>query len=254
MKSAVYILIAALFLNSCGGKSTSTDGKKKGGKPVISAFETTEEQKTSKAAAAVLDSPKFTPTPVAPEEPIAVEDKNSPKEVIKSYTAELQTIQEDTTTKGSKREQQISQKVRKFFDFEGLSQKSLGQNWNLLSPKKQREFVTLFTGLIEKSYLTRSSKLVGNYRVSYGNEKISGNTASVACEIYKDDVDLEIVYELHKVSNTWMIYNIIFDQVNLVRNYQSQFNQIIAKNKVDGLMDIMRKKLKENNSEVDSAL
>lgn len=102
--------------------------------------------------------------------------------------------------------------------------------------------------------MRRSSKLVGNYRVSFGNEKVNGDTASVACEIYKEDVDLEIIYELHKVDNTWMIYNIIFDQVNLVKNYQTQFNQIIAKNKVAGLMDVMRKKLKENNSDVDASL
>ena len=57
-----------------------------------------------------------------------------------------------------------------------------------------------------------------------------------------------------KRSGTWMIYNIIFDQVNLVKNYQSQFNQIIAKNKLEGLMNTMRKKLKENTSEVDAAL
>lgn len=257
MKKVIYIFLALVGLASCAGKTSSTDGKKNG-KPVISAFDSTTEQKNSKAASDVLDSPRFVPSAppaeaVAPEAAAPV-DKNSPKEVIKSYTAELQVLQEDTNTQGSKREKQISDKVRRFFDFEGLSRKSLGSNWNQLTPKKQQEFVTLLTGLIEKSYLRKSSKLVGNYRVSYGNEIVKANEATVACEIYKDDVDLEIIYELHKNSNTWMIYNIIFDQVNLVKNYQSQFNQIIAKNKLDGLMDIMRKKLKENNSEVDSAL
>ncbi len=256
MKKVIYIFLAIVGLASCAGKTASTDGKKSD-KPVISAFDSTTEQKNSKAANDVLDSPRFVPSaPPAEEAPVATApiDKNSPKEVIKSYTAELQVLQEDTSAKGSKREKQISDKVRRFFDFEGLSKKSLGSNWNQLTPKKQQEFVTLLTGLIEKSYLRKSSNLVGNYRVSYGNEVVKGETASVACEIYKDDVDLEIIYELHKISGTWMIYNIIFDQVNLVKNYQSQFNQIIAKNKLEGLMNTMRKKLKENTSEVDAAL
>jgi|JI10StandDraft_1071094.scaffolds.fasta_scaffold44271_2 phospholipid transport system substrate-binding protein len=257
MKKVIYIFLALVGLASCAGKTSSTDGKKNG-KPVISAFDATTEQKNSKAASDVLDSPRFVPsTPpaeVAPPVATAPVDKNSPKEVIKSYTAELQVLQEDTSTKGSKREKQISDKVRKFFDFEGLSKKSLGSNWNQLTPKRQQEFVTLLTGLIEKSYLRKSSKLVGNYRVSYGNEVVKGEEATVACEIYKEDVDLEIVYELHKNAGSWMIYNIIFDQVNLVKNYQSQFNQIIAKNKLEGLMSTMRKKLKEDNSEVDAAM
>jgi ABC-type transporter MlaC component len=42
--------------------------------------------------------------------------------------------------------------------------------------------------------------------------------------------------------------------VNLVKNYQSQFNQIISKSGVNGLMDVMRKKLKENSSDIDNAI
>jgi phospholipid transport system substrate-binding protein len=255
MKNIVCIFVATTLLIFCAGKSTNADGKKNS-KPVISAFEeapATEVKQESKAAADVLDSPRFVPS-TTESSPEAVVDKNSPKEVIKNYTAELQTLQDDPVSKSNKREKVISEKVRKFFDFEGLSRESLGPSWNQLTPKKQKEFVSIFTGLIEKSYLRRSKNLVGNYQVSYGNEKITAGIATVACEIYKDDVDVEIVYELHKVSGIWMIYNIIFDQVNLVKNYQSQFNQIISKSGVNGLMDVMRKKLKENSSDIDNAI
>lgn len=249
MKKIILILAVAGF-TFCGGKAPVQDGKAaKKDKAVISAFETESKETKSSAATPVVDASK---APVAPTQPVVAEvavDKNSPKEVIKSYTGELQLLKDDTKIQGKKRDQEISSKVRNFFDFEGLSRQSLGTNWIQLTPRKQQEFVTLFTNLIEKSYLSRSKNLVGNYEVSYGDEKINGSKASVACKIYKEDVDVEIVYELHKVGNKWMIYNIIFDQVNLVKNYQSQFNQIIAKSKVDGLIDILRKKSKENTSE-----
>lgn len=246
----IILLLVTCSLTFCGGKAPVQNGKAaKKEKAVISAFETETKETKNSDQSPVVDTSK---APMASTQPVVAAvavNKNSPKEVIKSYTGELQLLKDDTKIQGKKRDQQISGKVRNFFDFEGLSRQSLGSNWIQLSPRKQQEFVTLFTNLIEKSYLSRSKNLVGDYEVSYGDEKVNGDKASVACKIYKEDVDVEIVYELHKVGNKWMIYNIIFDQVNLVKNYQSQFNQIISKSKVDGLIDILRKKSKENSSE-----
>lgn len=251
MKKSI-LLLALISLAFCGGKTPIEDTKKssKKDKAVISAFDAESKQVTeTKPATPVVEVAKPVESVVAASVVEKTVDKNSPKEVIKDYTGQLQTLKDDTSVQGKQRDRQLSGKVRSFFDFEGLSRQSLGSNWNSMTPRKQQEFVTLFTKLIEKSYLSRSKNLVGNYEVSYGDEKINGNNASVGCKIYKEDVDVEIVYELHKVGNKWMIYNIIFDQVNLVKNYQTQFNQIITKNKVDGLLNILRKKVKEGPSD-----
>lgn len=254
------MIIAAL--QACASKSASNMDAKKN-QPVVSVFDqpatsttastTPSETPASKPEAATPSTVNkgTTLTTVPSVEPVV---KDSPKEVIKSYTAELQTIQVNQDPKAKNRDKVISEKVRNFFDFSSLAQLSLGSNWPKLDAKTQAEYVNLFTQLIEKSYLRRSKSLVGNYKLSYGNEKIAGNKATVECNIYQNDVDLQIVYELHKISDSWMIYNIVFDQVNLVKNYQTQFNQIIAKSNVKGLLDMMRKKLKENSSDVDSAL
>ena len=174
--------------------------------------------------------------------------------MIKDYTKELQSIREDETKAKRKHDQKIAKKVRSFFDFENLAQRSLGSHRQRLSTRKRAEFSDLFIQLIERSYLQRSKNLVGDYRLSYGDEKIAGNKATVACNIHKKTLDFEITYELHKVGRKWMINNIIFDQVNLVKNYQTQFNQIIARSDIDNLLSLMRKRLGEDTTEVDSAL
>lgn len=255
----IYLLVIAVALQACASKTAGqADGKKN--QPVVSVFDQAPATSTGPAQTQDQKTPTSTTTPPAvtletvqsaTTEPA---NKNSPKEVIKSYTAELQAIQVTQDPKQKNRDKQISEKVRGFFDFKGLAQLSLGSNWTKLDPKKQAEYVNLFTQLIEKSYLQRSKSLVGNYKLSYGNEKIAGNKATVECNIYQNDVDLQIVYELHKIADSWMIYNIVFDQVNLVKNYQTQFNQIIAKSNIEGLLNMMKKKLKENSSEIDAAL
>ena len=251
------------LLQACASNSATPATAKKDDK-VVSVFNQSSETTTATPTPAVTQqattpssdaSLTTTPSVSATTSASTTPDvKGSPKDVIKSYTSELQNIKADENTKGKKRDQQIAQKVRGFFDFQSLAEMSLGTRYSQLSKKKQMDYSTLFTGLIEKSYLQRSKNLVGNYKLSYGDENITGNKASVSCNIYKEDVDLQIVYELHKVGNNWMIYNIVFDQVNLVKNYQTQFNQIIGKSGIDGLLNMMRKKLKENSSDVDANL
>lgn len=119
MKSGFYILIAMAMLASCGGKPSMVDTKKSK-KPVISAFESTNEQQESQVATAVLDSPKFIPQEEKPEVSQTTVDKNSPKEVIKGYTDELQKIQEDTTTKGEKEKRKYQPRLENFLILKGF--------------------------------------------------------------------------------------------------------------------------------------
>lgn len=240
----LFISAIAISLIGCGGKTVSDTKKQEAEKaPVISVLDAPSDPKAGKAAGEVLDSPKFTPTAQPTQASI---DKNSPKQVIQSYTDELQSLYKETRTNQNKaQDQKIATKVRRFFDFETLARLSLGTNWGKLNPKKQREYSELFVELIEKSYLKRSRNLVGSYSLSFGNEKITGNQATVDCSIFKDDADLDIVYQLQKGTNNWMIYNIVFDQVDLAKNYQTQFNKIIADQGVEKLLKLMKKKLSE---------
>lgn len=200
----------------------------------------------AKAVAAVTP----TPAPTA-----AAVQGTSPTAVIQRYTEELRAIVEikDPKQRGKKnqtREQSISSKVRNFFDFEELARQSLGVNWAKRTSAERERFSRLFTGLVERSYLNRSRQLVSDYDVKYTNETIKPGHATVTSKVAQRDASVDITYDLHDKSGKWMIYNITLDNVNLVRNYQSQFNQIISQKGFKYLLDTMQKKL---NSADDSA-
>lgn len=173
---------------------------------------------------------------------------DSPTRVIQKYTDELRSLLDlnDRKKKGVKnleREQKIAEKVRQFFDFPGLAKLSLGRHWMKVTKDQQKEFQDLFINLVEDSYIRRSRDLMGNYNISYGDEKIQKNHAKVVCRVARDDADIDIVYELHRNPKNWMIFNIILDNVDLIKNYQSQFNRIIGKSGFNELLKLMRKKL-----------
>ncbi len=201
-----------------------------------------------------IATPLITPTSTPQVAPPTSVDENSPTNVIQKYTDELRQVikLEERTAKGKKdqeKEQRIAQKVRQFFDFEGLAKMSLGHHWHKIAPSQRQEFSTLFIDLVEDSYIRRSRDLMGEYQISYNKEVIRNNSAKVSCKIVRNDADIEIQYELHRKPKDWMIFNIVLDSVDLIKNYQSQFNRIIGKSGFNELIKLMRKKLSSPKEE-----
>ncbi len=253
MKSKLWVLgITALGLSvSCGGKNLSTVESK--------TAKTSLEMKTQVSSSTPVLG-KTTPTPSKATAEVAAKtknlDPNSPLRVIKDYTEELRAIAglEKRKIKAAldrDQEQEIAEKVRQFFDFPSLAQMSLGHHWKTTSSSRRQEFSKLFINLVEDSYLRRSRDLVGNYDLSFNTQRIQGNKAKVICSVAHKDANIDIVYELHQKTGGWMIYNIVLDDVDLIRNYQSQFNRIIQRDGFSQLLKLMRKKLNNNGHPVD---
>jgi phospholipid transport system substrate-binding protein len=229
------ILLSVLLCASCGGKKAPAKAKAEPVKPV-------------EAVATPVPAPTATPSATSESSQLAPED--TPTGVIQKYTNELKKIVEP---KGEKkivgtdeaREKKIAEKVRQFFDFEGLAKEALGRHWTRITPMQRAEYTTLFVNLIEDSYLRRTRDMVVDYKVEFVNEQITGNNAKVMSRVIRNDADVDIVYVLHRTPKGWMIFDIALDNVDLIRNYQTQFNRIIEQNGFNDLLNKMRKKRNE---------
>lgn len=172
----------------------------------------------------------------------------SPTEVIKKYEAEMKAIvnkynADETEKSEEKKNEEIISKVRDFFDIDELAKLSLGDHWKKITQKQRQDYSDTFRKLIERSYVSKSGKLVGDYDVKYTGEKIHKNKSEVMSKVLKDDADVDITYELHRKSSKWMIYNVIVDSTDLVKNYQTSFNSTITKEGFKGLLLRMKNKL-----------
>jgi phospholipid transport system substrate-binding protein len=216
--------------------------------------------------ATVQAAPTVTPTPTpaisptstgaTPEATATVTETKSdapPTEIIQRYTEELRKMigieeRKSKVARDEKKEQEITAKVREFFDFQGLAELSLGKYWKKITQAQRDEFSNLFINLVEESYIRRSRDLVGNYKLTFNNERITGDKAKVTCRVARADADIDIVYELHRKDGKWMIFNIVLDNVDLILNYQSQFNSIIKKKGFKALIKLMKKKLDDEDT------
>ena len=78
-------------------------------------------------------------------------------------------------------------------------------------------------------------------------EKVKAKLATVTTMVHieKDGrpEEIEIIYKMRQVDGDWMVYDVITDEVSILRNYRSQFNRIIQRDSYKVLVQKMRSKL-----------
>jgi phospholipid transport system substrate-binding protein len=49
-------------------------------------------------------------------------------------------------------------------------------------------------------------------------------------------------YRLHRVGGQWKVYDVVVEDISLVKNYHSQFNRILTRGSFDDLLKRLREK------------
>jgi len=130
------------------------------------------------------------------------------------------------------------------FDEIEFSKRTLTRNWNKFNPDQRVEFVSLFEQVLEKSYIDKI--------LDYSNEKIdfykesmlSENQAEIQTKIITSSKEVPIFYRMILKNGKWKVYDVVVENVSLVQNYRTQFNDILVKNTPEQLLDILRNKVK----------
>jgi phospholipid transport system substrate-binding protein len=131
------------------------------------------------------------------------------------------------------------------FDDVELSKRALARNWNNLTIPQRQEFVTLFRQVLEKAY--------GDKIISYNDEKVifdretmvSDKIAEIQTRVVTSTREIPVNYMMILKNGVWKVYDVVVENVSLVQNYRTQFNDILGKNTIDQLIDILRKKVRE---------
>ena len=171
-----------------------------------------------------------------------------PTEQLKTDVDSIITTLNDKTIAQDQKKQKIIELIRRRFNFELMSQWILGVNWKKATPDQRERFIDLFTQLLENTYMGRIEAYTGTYsgnNVKYVEEKIKKGRALVKTLIVTESNEIPVNYKLSKNSNEWRVYDVVIEEVSLVRNYRSTYREIVGKEGFDGLFDRMEKKIEE---------
>lgn len=168
---------------------------------------------------------------------------------VQKCVNEVISILGDSRLKGESARELKKEKLRvlykQMFDEIEFSKRTLTRNWNNFTPAQRAEFVTLFGQVLETAY--------GDKVLSYTNEKIafykettlSATQAEVQSKIVTSSKEIPVFYRVILKDGKWKVYDVVVENVSLVQNYRTQFNDILSKDKPEKLLEVLRDKVKQ---------
>jgi phospholipid transport system substrate-binding protein len=137
---------------------------------------------------------------------------------------------------------EIRKLAQSLFDFEETARRTLGPHWSARTPEERREFVGLFTDLLERAYVRRIDDGAGG-TVTYTAESIDGDEATVRTRVVtKQGTEIPLDYRMHRKNGRWLVYDVNIEGVSLIANYRTQFNKVIQTESYDALVRRLRSK------------
>lgn len=169
-----------------------------------------------------------------------------PTEQVKKTIDKVIEILNDKELKKPNRTEERRALLRKAteerFDYEEMAKRSLAIHWHKRTPQERKEFTSLFSELLERSYINKIERY-SDEKILYTDESVEDNYAVVKTIIVtKRNVEVPVDYRLLKVGNQWKIYDIVIEGVSLVSNYRNQFNRIIRRDSYNELVERLKTK------------
>ena len=176
-----------------------------------------------------------------------------PTDQVRQTADRVLSVLQDSRLKSPDKQQerraQIRQVIANRFDFAEMAKRSLGPNWQKVNNDEQREFVELFTELLEKAYADQIESYNGE-KIVYGRENVSQDQADVDTKIVtKKGEEVSVNYKLRSNGGDWKVYDVVIENISIVNNFRSQFNRILAKASFAELL----KKLQSKSVEIKPA-
>jgi len=137
--------------------------------------------------------------------------------------------------KTSERRAAISKLADEIFDFAETAKRAVGQHWAERTPAEREDFVRLFTGLVQRTYIARVDQY--NSDMTFQGDTVDGDQAVVRTTLaVSKGSNMSLDYRMHQPGDRWKVYDINVDGISLVANYRAQFNRIIRTESYEALV------------------
>ena len=184
---------------------------------------------------------------------IASAENPDPQVMIQGHYAQIErVIKADKTDEGVR--SKIVKILESFTDFQEFARMTLKKHWKGLTEAQRVLFTDKYRQLLHKSYV-RHFKANQELEVGFrGAPRIVKTKAMVMTTVKSGKTESDVDYKLHLKNGKYRAYDIVIDEVSLMRNYRKQFSKIMKRDGFDVLIQKIQKKIEskdDNDSDVD---
>ncbi|MEJ2364933.1 MAG: ABC transporter substrate-binding protein [Deltaproteobacteria bacterium] len=172
-----------------------------------------------------------------------------PLDTVEAHVKNVLDVLRDPALQGEAnkkvKEEKIESIANQMFDYVALSRLTLGRSWRDFNKEQQKEFIRLYQIILKQAYMDRI--------LAYTNEKVlfdrdimlSENKAEVQTTVITKSAEIPIDYRVYLKDGKWKVYDVVVEGISLVKNYRTQFREILANNPPEEVLKILREKTGE---------
>jgi phospholipid transport system substrate-binding protein len=170
---------------------------------------------------------------------------DSPQSTVERHVNAVLAVLKATDMDDETKREKLRVLSDEVFDFTVLSRGTLGKNWKQMSASQRTEFVLLFRKLLEKTYLDRAFEYQDERVVLKGEKMFSKNRSEVRSTVISGQNEIPVDYRLVLRKGQWRVYDVVVEGVSLVKNYRTQFREILVDRTPEDLLAILRDKTRD---------
>ena len=143
--------------------------------------------------------------------------------------------------------QEIEAELRTSFDFGEFSLRTVGPRWKEFSADQQKRFCDAFASLLMRTYVDKIDGYNGE-QVAFTGERANnkGDKVEVQTAIaMKNGKKIPVSYRMLSKDGSWRVYDVVVENISLVMNYRSQFQEILSSATPDELIAKVQAKVDE---------
>ena len=115
------------------------------------------------------------------------------------------------------------------------------------SDEQYKRFVKLFEDLLFSTYITHLEKYSGEEVVVKGTEKLTDSRIDVKTDTVTDTRKIPVDFSFIRKDDRWQLYDVHIEGISLIKNYRSQFRELLINRSADEFIDRLEKKVEEND-------
>lgn len=142
---------------------------------------------------------------------------------------------------------EIESELRVAFDFGEFSLRTVGPRWKEFSADQKQRFEDAFANLLMRTYVDKIDGYNGE-QVAFTGERLNdkGDRAEIQTTIaMKDGKKVPVAYRMLPKDGTWRVYDVLVEGISLVKNYRTQFQEILSSAAPDELIAKVQAKASE---------
>ncbi len=168
----------------------------------------------------------------------------SPRDVVQRTSDQVLAVLAEQGLSKEARRDKVKAIVMQHTDFDTLCRLVLARNWSRFTPEQQQEFRREFESHLSATYGRRLDEYRDEKLAVTGERKEPNGDWTVQSKILRGggSADAVVDYRLRQRDGQWKVIDVIVEQISLVANFRSQFQEIVASGGPEKLLQVLREK------------